>query len=256
MVLLQCLRTVQILWKYRTNQLVLFVVTYHCLSWHYLCITIRLILHYLHTKCVYYPMRYVHKIFSSRYSQRRHLSRAAFLLIEGVALLTVSSRFRSDWTSVAGPTIVYLVQLFYVAHILLLEFARHRTHILTLLDFYIISRIVYIMPRKITNFPKMSKSWHATQDDYHYRSIGFLSMKKSKRILGRSDPRSQSLAVSVRVTTSRGQQSRTARDGDDPLVRSTGDATRRRGGAAVPRQGAHLRRADRADVSQSSLVGP
>lgn len=49
----------------------------------------------------------------------------------------------------------------------------------------------------------MSKSWHATQNHYHYRSIRFLSMKKSKRILGRSDPRSQSLADPVRVSSSR-----------------------------------------------------
>lgn len=69
------------------------------------------------------------------YPQRRHLSQAAFLLIEGVALLTVSSRFRSNRKSITGPTIVYLVQMFYVAHILLLEFARHHTHRHTLSDF-------------------------------------------------------------------------------------------------------------------------
>lgn len=47
-----------------------------------------------------------------------------------------------------------------------------------------------------------------------------------------------------------------ARDVDGPLVRSAGDAARRRSSAAVPRQGAHRRRAHHADVSQSSLVGP
>lgn len=88
-----------------------------------------------------------HTIFRRDLGPRRQLSRAAFLLIEGVALLTVSSRFRSVWTSATGPTFAYLVQLFHVAHTLLIESA---CHIILGFSEYDDIILIIVQPRKTT----------------------------------------------------------------------------------------------------------